>query len=61
MAHENAGKLSVILTAQIVHELRNLPRGKIPEETVLLFETAYRLGVALEDVLKGAYKSKGHT
>ncbi len=50
--------MAVILSAQIVHELRNVPRGTVSEETILLMETAYKLSTSLEDVLKAVSKSR---
>lgn len=55
---KNSQQLACILTAQIIHELKSLPRGTTPEETILLLETAYKLGTGIEDLLKAAYKAK---
>jgi len=56
MENKNSQQVACILTAQIVHELKSLPRGTTPEEVIVLLETAYKLGTAIEDVLKSAYK-----
>jgi hypothetical protein len=55
---QNSQQVARILTAQIVHELKTLPRGAVSAETVLLTETAYKLSTALEDVLGAIAKAK---
>ncbi len=50
-------QMAVILSAQIVHELKNLPRGKVPPETIMLLEIAYRQATGLEDLIKNAYRA----
>lgn len=55
-ADNKSEKIAVTLSAQIVHELRNLPRGKTPPEAILLLEVAYKQATGIEDLIRKAYQ-----
>jgi hypothetical protein len=62
MAETNENKsqqLALLLSAQIVHELKALPRGKAPPEALMLLEIAYKHATGVEDLLKMAHKIMG--